>query len=36
MKVIILTPMEIGQSKVLNSLSSITNLNHNYEVDETF
>ena len=32
MKVIILTPMEIEQSKVLNSLSRITNLNHNYEV----
>ena len=32
MKVIILTPMEIEQSKVLNALSRITNLNHNYEV----
>jgi hypothetical protein len=32
MKVLILTPMEIEQEKVLNALSRITNLNHNYEV----
>ena len=32
MKVIILTPMEIEQAKVITTLSKITNLIHNYEV----
>lgn len=32
MKIIILTPMEIEQEKVLHALSRITNLNHKYEV----
>jgi hypothetical protein len=32
MKVVIITPMEVEQVKVLDALSKINNLNHNYEV----
>jgi hypothetical protein len=32
MKVVIITPMEVEQVKVLDALSHITNLNHNYKV----
>jgi hypothetical protein len=32
LKIVILTPMEIEQQKVLSALARIPNLNHNYEV----